>query len=497
MGGSMSTRVKIASGELEGREKNGVLLFAGIPYAAPPIGERRFLPPEPHPGWQGVRDAKRFGPAAPQRPGEGLTAAPLRWDEDCLTLNVATPCADDSARPVLVWIHGGGFRTGKGGIPWYDGHSFAERGDVVTVTINYRLGPLGFAHLPEFGGDAYASSGLNGILDQIAALRWVRDNIAAFGGDPEQVTIAGESAGGMSVGTLLGIPSAQGLFRAAIPQSGAAHHTIDEELALGVARRFAEELGAHSLADLQAATADEILDAQARAESHFARSNQGGLGGMIFRPVVEARALPQKPIDAIAAGSARDVRILVGSNQHETTLFGAMLSDDPARVEQVANRIFGDASGLERYRKAHPGASTRDLMIALTTDQMFRIPAVRLAEAQATAGGQVWKYRFTWESRAFGGKLGATHALEVPFAFNTLTRPGVDVFLGDGPIPQGLADTMHAVWTRFVRDGDPRAEGIPEWPSYLPGRRVMEFGDRVGLLEDPDRATREAWHDRL
>ncbi|HEU4430985.1 MAG TPA: carboxylesterase family protein, partial [Myxococcota bacterium] len=215
------------SGPVRGREKNGVLLFAGIPYAAPPVGERRFRAPEPPDDWREIREATRFGPAAPQLPGEGVVGNPaVRWDEGgCLTLNVATPACDDAGRPVLVWIHGGGFRTGQGAIPWYDGSSFA-RGGVVVVSINYRLGALGFAQLDAIGGSDYADSGSVGIQDQLAALRWVQGNIASFGGDPARVTIAGESAGGMSVGILLGSAGASGLFRGAIPQSGAAQHVL-------------------------------------------------------------------------------------------------------------------------------------------------------------------------------------------------------------------------------------------------------------------------------
>ncbi|MGH3054147.1 MAG: carboxylesterase/lipase family protein, partial [Gaiellaceae bacterium] len=308
-----STIAKAKQGEVQGREKDGVLLFAGIPYAAPPTGPRRFRAPEPHDGWTGVRDARRFGAAAPQPREEGLTAnRDVRWDEDCLTLNVCTPALDDARRPVLVWINGGGFPTGQGSIPWYNGASFAQRGDIVTVSLNYRLGALGFAHLEEIGGAAYVGSGLNGIRDQIAALQWVRDNIAAFGGDPQQVTIAGESAGGMSVGTLLGCPAAAGLFRAAIPQSGAAHHTLNRDKGAELARCFAETLGASSIDELLAASAERILAAQVEVERQSGRGdsrrwNATGLAGMPFHPVVDGRVLPQPPIDAMRAGLSSKV----------------------------------------------------------------------------------------------------------------------------------------------------------------------------------------------
>ena len=214
----MDVIAKTRSGALQGRAKDNVLLFAGIPYAAPPTSARRFRAAEPFEAWSGVRDARKFGPAAPQIAGGGMTdPVPVRWDEDCLTLNVQTPALDDGGRPVFVWIHGGGYRNGQGAVPWYNGARFAANGDIVAVTINYRLGALGFTDLKRFGAE-FATSGVNGILDQITALEWVRDNIEGFGGDPAKVTIAGESAGGFSVATLLGSPRTDGLFRGVIAQ---------------------------------------------------------------------------------------------------------------------------------------------------------------------------------------------------------------------------------------------------------------------------------------
>jgi para-nitrobenzyl esterase len=494
---------KTSEGELEGRDKEGALLFGGIPYAAPPTGVRRFAKPERHDGWTGVRSATRFGPAAPQLPGEGLTALQkVRWDEDCLFLNVTTPALDDEARPVMVWIHGGAFVTGQGAIPWYNGASFATRGDIVTVSINYRLGALGFTHLPEVGGADFASSGLCGILDQIAALQWVKRNIAAFGGDPERVTIAGESAGGMSVGTLLGCPEAQGLFRAAIPQSGAAQHVISDENARMIGCRLADELGCSDIQAMQRKSADEILaaqrDVQAALTAEFGgASNADGLGGMSFRPVLDGAVLPQAPIDAIASGIARDVQIMTGSNLDETTLWGYG-SVDEARLQKLAPRFLGEraAEGIETYRRTRPDASPAQLLVALTTDEMFRMPAIRLAEAQRAAGGDVWMYLFSWASRAYGGKLGATHSLEIPFAFDNLTRAGVDAFLGKGPIPQDLADRMHGAWTSFIRGGDPNGAELPEWPGYEPQRRAtLEWNDALHVLDDPFGEERRVWDD--
>ena len=494
----MAVVARTQQGEVEGREKNGALLFAGIPYAAPPVGARRFLPPEPHERWAGVRSAQRFGPAAPQLPGEGvLGLRDVRWDEDCLTLNVCTPAVDAGRRPVVVWIHGGGFQTGQGAIPWYDGTSFARKGGVVTVTINYRLGALGFAHLAGIGGAGYESSGLNGILDQIAALRWVRENIAAFGGDPEKVTIAGESAGGMSVGVLLGTPSARGLFRGAIAQSGAAQHVIPDAKAREVAGRLADALRADGIEALRERSPAEILDAHRRVAASYLEESRGdptGLGGMPFRPVVDGHVLPVPPVESVQKGNAADVAILVGTYADETTIwtYGEF---DEERARRVFGRYLPHADGAyDTYRGARPAAAPAALITALTTDSTFRIPAVRLAEAQHAAGGRVFKYLFTWRSRALGGRLGATHALEIPFAFDTLTRAGVEAFLGQGPLPSDLAGRMHAAWTAFVATGDPACDALPAWPMYEPaGRKVMELGDACRLLHDPGAAERELW----
>jgi para-nitrobenzyl esterase len=491
------TQATTLSGEVRGREKNGALLFAGIPYAAPPVGELRFRPPEAPNKWAGVRDATRFGPAAPQPPGDGLVGNPsVRWDEAaCLTLNVTTPACDAARRPVLVWIHGGGFRSGQGAIPWYDGNSFARNG-VVVVSINYRLGALGFAQLEAIGGSDYGTSGSVGIQDQLAALRWVQANIASFGGDPERVTIAGESAGGMSVGILLGVAGASGLFRGAIPQSGAAQHVSDKQAGAVVAEHFARALGAGSLGEILAAPAERVLAAQIEVEKLSRErviADSAGIGGMPFMPVIDGAAIPRAPLDAVRAGDARGVNVLVGTNADEMTLFGVPDVDD-ARLARYAGRYFRDTEGaLAAYRADHPHASPRELALAMSTDHVFRIPAVRLAEAHQASGGRTWKYLFTWKSRAFGGRLGATHALEIPFAFNTLDRPGVDGMLGPGERPDALARVMHAAWTAFVKTGDPACDATGAWPCYGEERAVMEFGDRVGVLRDPGARTRAVW----
>ena len=478
------------SGPVRGRAKDDVLLFAGVPYAAPPTGSRRFRAAEPHEGWSAVRDARKFGPAAPQIASGGMTdPAPVRWDEDCLTLNIQTPAADSRSRPVLVWIHGGGYRNGQGAVPWYNGARFAANGDIVVVTINYRLGALGFTDLSRFG-DEFSTSGANGILDQITALEWVRANIANFGGDPAKVTIAGESAGGFSVSTLLGSPQTDALFRGVIAQSGAAHHVLPKEAGDAVADHFLQALGVDNVIGLEAASVDAVLEAQAQVakalEGGPGLTNALGVAVQAFYPVVGSDVLPRPPLDAIRDGLHAEVAVLAGSNRDETTLWGYGEVDD-ARLRRTAESLGGEDL-LDTYRESRPDSNAEELLIALTTDHMFRIPAIRLAEARAAAAN-TWLYQFNWRSR--NERLGATHALEIPFAFDNLHQPGVGAFIGEGPSPQHVADAVHRTWTRFVRDGDPGYA-----PYSLEHRATMVFDDASTVVADPDRAERLAWDGR-
>ena len=486
------TIAQTAYGPVEGREKEGVLLFSGIPYAAPPTGPRRFRAPERHEGWKQTRQALKFYPAAPQYPTGGMTAAvPVRWDEDCLALNIATPAIDDARRPVLFWIHGGAYRTGQGNVPWYNGAQFVRNGDIVVVSINYRLGALGFTDLSRFG-DEFATSGVNGTLDQIAALRWVKDNIASFGGDPERITIAGESAGAFSVCTLLASPLARGLFRAAIPQSGGAQHTLPRDAAKIVADRFLEAVGADNPMTLQALDAQAILDAQKQVAEQLDQGIDAnetlGVPVQAFYPVHGTDALPDSPLNLIARGASSGIPVMTGTNAHETTLW-EYYNTDEARLARLGEH-YGAGKVLETLRKLHPDAGPGDLAVTLTTDFTFRMPAVRLLEARAAADPNTpsWMYWFCWESRQFNGKLKATHALEIPFAFDNLDKPGVDVFLGPGDVPQTVASAMHQAWISFIRDLD------PGWTPYtLERRETMRFDTESALVTDPEGPEREAW----
>jgi para-nitrobenzyl esterase len=483
--------VELGQGVLAGSEKDGVLRFRGIPYAAPPVGAGRLRPPGPAPGWEGVRDARAFGPRAMQNPSPletALGAEGMPMSEDCLTLNVWTSAVDDGRRPVMVWIHGGGFSGGSAATPWYDGTRFAQAG-VVVVTINYRLGSFGFLHLADLAGDGHAGSGNAGILDQVAALEWVRDNIAAFGGDPGNVTVFGESAGAMSVGTLLGLPRARGLFHRAILQSGAAHNVHDRQTATANAERILAGCGlgpddADRVRDLPASS---LLAAQKEVGEELADR------GLLFQPVVDGEVVPRPPLETIAEGLNADVPVVIGTTADEWALFELLdprlASLDEAGLVRRIRRLLGDAAPdvVAAYRAARPELGPGGVFSAIMTDWTFRIPALRLAEAHVAAGGRAYVYEFRWASTAFEGRLRSCHALEIPFVFDVLDKATAQAFTGPGA-PRELAVAMNRAWAAFARCGD------PGWPAYDTERRATQVFD-VGLAveDDPRPAERLAW----
>jgi len=493
------TIVDTRSGKIEGFERDGVHVFRGIPYARPPVEARRWHVPEPEEPWQGVREAMQFSAHSAQSPfmmTRLLGGKEPVISEDSLYLNVWTPACDDGRRPVMVWIHGGAFVWGAGDTPWYDGTNFALHGDVVVVTINYRLGPFGFLHLADLFGDAFAGSGNLGICDQIAALEWVRDCIAAFGGDPHRVTVFGESAGGGSIGTLLGTPAARGLFARAIPQSGAASWSSTADQATDIATRLVERLGVkHGDTDaLMAAPMHAVI----RAVPSFA---EGGVSALPFQPVVDGVVLPRPPLDAIAAGNAAGVHLVTGTNRHEMTLFHladpTVATLDEAGVRDRVAAWLGDNSDtvVDGYLARRPHASPQELWLDLATDAVFRVPAIRMLEAQLPHA-PVWSYLFTWETPVFGGVLKSTHALEIPFVWDNLARQGSEMFTGTGDDRQPIADAMHRAWTAFAHNGDPNHGGLPAWPRYeLDRRATMRFDVTCEILDDPageDRAAVDA-----
>ena len=499
----MTVVASTSAGKITGRQKGDVLAFAGIPFAAPPVGDLRFRPPQPHPGWSDVRDATRFGKISVQVGDSlgGIGAAPtLDWSEDCLFLNVQTPALDDARRPVMVWIHGGAFVNGTGATPWYDGSAFVRRGDVVVVSLNYRLGVLGWLHLGHLD-PAYATSGNNGLLDQMAALEWVQANIESFGGDPDNVTVFGESAGGMSVGALLGAPAAAGLFTKAIAQSGATHNVAAIDDGAAVTDAVLAELGGGGIDTLLAATPDRLLAAQQVVSQGMATGSgprrSWSASGMPFGPLIDGSVLPCHPYEAVRDGSAASVALLTGTTRDEWNLFGLMAGsiEDADTLTRRLGRIVEQPEPLiAAYRDVLADASHDELFSAVMTDRVFRVPAIRLAEAQAAhQPDHTFMYLFEFASTAFEGRLGSCHALEIPFVFDNLGKAGVELLTGPNP-PQSVADAMHASWIAFAHTGSPANAGVPDWPAYDAGTRAtMHFGEPYHLEHDPAPTERLAW----
>jgi para-nitrobenzyl esterase len=484
-------------GPVRGEHKRGAWRFKGIPYAAPPVDELRFRPPEPALPWTDVLDAVGRFPIAPQPLGGMEAVAGGRGSAEqsearCLTLNVWTLAPDDARRPVMFWIHGGGFVTGAGTIPWYDGANLAAR-DVVVVTCNYRLGALGFLHLADIGGEDVQGSGNVGLLDQIAALRWVRDNVAAFGGDPRNVTIFGESAGGMSVGTLLGTPAAHGLFHKAVPQSGAASNVHGSDRATDVAERVMERLGVEDVDGLRQVPAERLIDVQSVGDE-FGRG-----GGLPFQPVIDGIVLEHQPIELVRRGAAAGIPLLAGHNAHEMRLFTLLdprLRDtDRARNLALLERYSPGrgAELLESYESA-VGEDPVAVLESAMTDRVFRLPAIELLEAQAPHA-DVYGYEFRFESTAFGGVLGAAHAVEIPFVFDNLDSPGAAFFTGEPTeAMRSLSAAMADAWVSFARGGAPSSPRLPDWPSYDPAHRpTMILGLDQAVEQDPGGELRRAW----
>ncbi len=509
MTSALTTVVEMTTGSVRGLIENGAHVFRGIPYAAAPTGKRRFRPPAPAEAWEGERDATRFGPVCLQQPMPGIFGEigtpPNPSGDDCLNLNVWTPDVTAPTLPVLVWIHGGAFYAGSGIDDVYNGDAFARDG-VVCVTLNYRLGVQGFCHLAEQFPELPDAGNL-GILDQIAALEWVRDNIAAFGGDPSQVTIAGESAGGMSVGTLLATPRAQGLFQRAIPQSGAGHNGISAATAGRIAGLLLEELDVApgDLAALESVSPERLLAAQIALSDDLTttrdpeRFGEAAASAMAFQPTFETAVLPQRPIDAIADGAAAGIDVMVGTTREEALIFTADLKDmfNDALVQASLDAVMvphgrSGADVLATYRANRPGASADVLAAAVETDRMFRVPAIRLADAQALHAPNTWLYQFAWRSTARDGEFGACHFLEVPFAFDQIDNDQARGIAGDPPAE--LAAAVHGAWVSFVKSGDPGHAGLPTWPRWDSATRpTMRLDLESAVISDPEADEVAVW----
>ncbi len=469
----MRLAVETGLGTVRGLCRDGACIWKGIPYAAPPVGPLRFRPPRPPLPWTGERDATRSGAVAVQGRESMMSGVSDKtaMSEDCLTLNVFAPAvpADGAKLPVVVWIHGGAFVMGSGSMPLYSGTSFAARHGIVTVTLNYRLGLLGLLYLGDLGGDPAGNACL---LDQVAALAWVRDHIGAFGGDPDDVAIMGESAGGMSIANLLVMPAARGLFHRAILQSGAGSlepPTRADATAAARATLAALDTDVAGLADVPV---ERLLALQGQL------TKERGLAA--FAPFVDGVTIPGVPIELVRAGTCAQVPLLLGTNRDEWKLFDLILPDATAALRGALERRLGAAFGpmLAAY------ASASDLL----GDLVFRIPMLRLADAHHAP---VHVYRFDVASPVFG----AAHALELPFVWNQLANPLAKLLLGGDTAPlQPIADQVHDTWAAYIKTGEPAGGGLPAWPRYDAARRRTLIIDKSCRVEDdPGAAQRDVW----
>jgi len=492
-----------AYGRVRGADADGIKIFKGIPYGASTAGSNRFMPPVDPAKWTGVRDALRYGSSAPQRePGvqraeSGLAVAaaglPIEG-EDCLVLNVWTPAIGDGGkRPVMLWCHGGGFVTGSGSSPGTDGANLARRGDVVVVSINHRLNVLGFTYLGELGGPELAQSGDVGMLDIVHALRWVRDNIAEFGGDPNLVTVFGQSGGGRKVATLLTMPSAKGLFHRAVIESGATLELVEREQAARVARELVAHLGLAKpqVRDLQAVPLDRLMSA------YFAtvRSMNVDQMTMGFSPTVDGSAVPRHPFHPNAADVSADVPLLIGSTRTELTSSAAEaeFSLTEAGMRERVAALFGAASGgiIDIYAKANPGATSSDLYFLIASDHRYSAPVMKIAERRAALGkGAVYLYYFRWETPLDGGRLKSPHTIEIPFVFDNVQASRMTA---DAPDAAALADKVSDAWLAFARTGNPDTAKLPHWPAFTASERPTMVFDNVSTVQnDPLREQRIA-----
>ena len=486
-------RAEMAQGVLEGEALDGVAAFRGIPYAAPPVGGARFRAPTAARPWTGVRPALDMGPACPQLIDDDPTengAAVMA--EDCLFLNVWTPKVDAAKRPVLVWIHGGAFVVGSSRNSFYEGSRLAARGDVVVVSINYRLGAWGFLSLSALD-PGYRESANLGLLDQVAALQWVRDNIAHFGGDPANVTIFGESAGASSVGALLSMPLAKGLFAKAILQSGVPSDRPAEAFARQnrLAGQFLEAAEVTTPAQLSTRTMKDLLRAQ---EKLFGEHSDLGT----FVPSIDGTVLKEKPFTVVAEGRGSRVPILIGTTAEEMQYFATAedLGIDQKPRELLLDQlraVVGERAGdvLDVYQRLYPRWG--DAVVQIASDAVMRFPTIRIAEA-AAVHQPVYMYLFTYRSTSTFRPFGSAHAMELPLVFGVLNAPEAVAFTGRDPARYALSDTIMGAWAAFARTGNPTPPGGPDWPRYEPTRRqTMELGPRVRVVEDPLAEQRRIW----
>ncbi len=491
-----------AFGKVRGVEADSIKIFKGVPYGASTAGANRFMPPMKPAAWPGVRDALHYGPSTPQRdpsaPRAQIVETQPPESEDCLVLNIWTPAINDGRkRPVMFWCHGGGFVNGSGSSPGNDGTNLARRGDVVVVTINHRLNVLGFTYLGDVAGADFAQSGDVGMLDIVAALEWVRDNIEQFGGDPRQVMIFGQSGGGRKVGTLLAMPSAKGLFVRAIIESGPTIKLVERDQAARVAALLLDQLGLKKadVRELQKLPVERIMGAYFAVVRSMQGADQMTMG---FSPTVDGKAVPQHPFHPAASAISANVPLMLGSTRTELTLQyanddAAFSLDEAGMRKRVEDMLRGQSDRvIDVYRKANPSATPSDLFFLIASDYRYGAPIMKIAERRAALGaGPVYLYYFTWETPVRGGKLKSPHTIEIPFAFdNVKISAGLT---GGGADAMALADKVSDAWIAFARTGDPNTSKLPHWPAFNAAERpTMVINNESKVVKDPLREQRLA-----
>jgi para-nitrobenzyl esterase len=486
-----------SAGKVRGTTIEGVNIFKGIPYGGTTAGSARFLPPTDATPWTGTRDALAWGPTAPQTPPGGNPAEGVEG-EDCLVLNVFTPALGDGRRrPVMVWLHGGGFSTGSASRPILDGSRLATTGDVVVVTINHRLNVFGFTYLGDAMGPDFAHSGAAGLLDIVAALRWVRTNIERFGGDPNLVTIFGQSGGGRKVASLMSMPDAKGLFHRAIIESGAVLKLMPHADAVQYTSQLLAELGlkAGQLRALQNVPMTQLLRANAAVIDRLKVRPPGWTANT---PMVDGHVIPADPWDPAAPALSASVPLLIGYARTEETLYDRptpekLALDETGLKQRVSARLGADPEPvIQAYRMAHPDATPWDLHILIATDHprgiYSRVLAKRKAEQQVAPA---YFYRFDWETPEGGGHMRSPHTIEIQFVFNNIALGGN--LISKRADAYALAEKVSAAWVAFARSGDPNVSQLPKWPSYSSARRdTMLFNTECRVEQDPDRGPRLA-----
>jgi para-nitrobenzyl esterase len=491
-----------ASGKVRGTVLDGVNIFKGIPYGATTAGKNRFMPPTKPALWTDVRDALAYGPTAPQALGRTRRNAPAEG-EDCLVLNVFTPSLGNGRRrPVMVWLHGGGFSYGTGSDAILDGTRLARTHDVVVVTINHRLGVFGQTYLGDALGGEFALSGAAGVLDIVAALEWVRDNIDRFGGDPSLVTIFGQSGGGRKVATLMAMPSAKGLFHRAIVESGAVLRLVTKDDAATTTELLLAELGLQKqqARELQNVPMAKLLAADAAISAKVPKREAGYTANS---PTVDGVAIPRHPWDPDAPAISKNIPLMIGYARTEETLYDrptpeTLALDEQGLVLRARTRLGGDPQRvIDAFRKAHPDATPWDLWILIATDHPRGTYARETAKRKAAqAGAPAFLYRFDWETPEGGGHMRSPHTVEIPFVFHNIDIAGQ--LISKMPEAHALEAKVSASWVAFARTGDPNTAGLPKWPAYTAASRdTMLFNNASHVEPDPDHGPRMAMEHEL